>query len=139
MSPVFRKVLYAVSFEVIGILIAGLALMVLASADPARSFSLSALAATIAMAWSYAFNGLFEAWEARQASRGRSRARRAAHAILFEGGLLAILLPLTAWWLGVSLWAALILEGWLIAIFILYTYLFTWAFDAIFGLPQSAR
>lgn len=139
MSPVFRKVLYAVSFEVIGIVIAGLALMVLSSADPARSFSLSALAATIAMAWSYAFNGLFETWEARQASRGRSRARRAAHAILFEGGLLAILLPLTAWWLAVSLWTALILEGWLIAIFILYTYLFTWAFDAIFGLPQSAR
>ncbi|MGQ0610956.1 MAG: PACE efflux transporter [Paracoccaceae bacterium] len=139
MTPVFRKVLYAVSFEIIGILIAGLALMALAGADPVRSFSLSALAATIAMAWSYAFNSLFEAWEARQASAGRSRARRAAHAILFEGGLLAILLPLTAWWLGVSLWTALILEGWLIAVFILYTYLFTWAFDAIFGLPQSAR
>ena len=139
MSPVFRKVLYAVSFEVIGILVAGATLMLLAKSDPARSFSLSFLAATIAMAWSYGFNSLFEAWEARQTGRGRSRARRAAHAILFEGGLLAILLPLTAWWLGVSMWTALILEGWLIAVFILYTYLFTWAFDAIFGLPQSAR
>jgi uncharacterized membrane protein len=139
MSPVFRKVLYAVSFEVIGILVAGATLMLLAKSDPARSFSLSFLAATIAMVWSYGFNSLFEAWEARQPRRGRSKTQRAIHAVLFEGGLVAILLPLTAWWLQVSLWTALFLEGWLIAVFILYTYLFTWAFDLLFGPPQSAR
>lgn len=139
MTPVFRKLLYAFSFEVIGIVVAGVTLMLLAGTGPARSFSLSFLAASIAMAWSYGFNSLFEAWEARQPRRGRSKTQRAIHAVLFEGGLVAILLPLTAWWLQVSLWTALFLEGWLIVVFILYTYLFTWAFDAVFGLPQSAR
>ena len=139
MSPLSRKILYAVSFELCGILVAGMALLVMSSADAAHTFSLSALAATIAMLWSYAFNSSFEAWEARQPQRGRSTTRRALHAVLFEGGLMAVLLPVTAWWLSVGLWQALLLEGALVAVFIAYTYAFTWAFDRIFGLPASAR
>jgi uncharacterized membrane protein len=30
------------------------------------------------------------------------------HALGFEGGLVLILLPLVAYWLGISLWAALV-------------------------------
>lgn len=138
MSPARRKILYAVSFEVIGVLVAGTFLRLMSAAEAGQTFSLAALAATLAMVWSYAFNTLFEAWEARQSARTRTRARRAAHALLFEGGLLALLLPLTAWWLSVTLWQALVLEGWLVAIFIAYTYLFTVGFDLAFGPPQSA-
>ena len=139
MSPLTRKILYAVSFEACGILVSGLALLVLSDADAAHSFSLSALAATLAMLWSTAFNTGFEAWEARQPQRGRTPRRRALHAVLFEGGLLAVLLPVTAWWLSVGIWQAVMLEGGLVVVFILYTYAFTWAFDLIFGLPASAR
>lgn len=87
MSPLSRKILHAVSFELCGILVAGMALLVMSSADAAHTFSLSALAATIAMVWSYAFNSGFKAREARQPQRGRSTTRRALHAVLFEGGL----------------------------------------------------
>ncbi len=139
MSPTRRKILYAVSFEICGIFVAGVALWLMSTADAARSFSLSALAATVAMIWSFAFNSVFEAWEARHPLRGRTKRRRAAHAILFEGGLLAVLLPLTAWWLSVGIVEALMLEAGLVAVFILYTYLFTWGFDLIFGPPASAR
>lgn len=134
-----RKILFAVSFEVFGILVAGLFLLVLSGSDGARTFSLAAVAATGAMIWSYVFNTVFEAWEARQTRRGRSRLRRVVHAILFEGGLMAVLLPLTAWWLSVSLLEALALEGGLVIVFILYTYAFTCGFDRVFGLPQSSR
>lgn len=139
MSPTRRKVLYAVSFEICGIVVAGLSLWAMSTSDVAHTFSLSALAAGVAMVWSVAFNSVFEVWEARQPQRGRTKIRRAAHAILFEGGLLAILLPLTAWWLSVGLWQALMLEAGLVAIFLLYTYAFTWIFDRVFGLPASAR
>jgi uncharacterized membrane protein len=91
------------------------------------------------MLWNLAFNALFEAWESRQTTRGRSLARRTAHALLFEAGLVLMLLPLTAWWFDVSLLTALAYEGVLIVAFLVYTWAFTWAFDRLFGLPASAR
>lgn len=139
MTPFQRKILYAVSFETLGIAVASLGLLLMSDANVAQSLTLSALTATIAMTWSVSFNALFEAWEARQTTTGRSPARRALHAVLFEGGLVLICVPIMAWWLHVGWMAALAYEAGLIALFVVYTYLFTWAFDALFGLPQSAR
>lgn len=139
MSPALRKILYAVSFESLGVAVASGGLLVMSEASAYQSISLSILAASLALAWSFVFNSLFERWEARQMRRGRSLGRRSAHAILFEGGLVVILVPVTAWWLKVGLWQAMAYEAGLIGLFILYTYLFTWAFDNLFGLPASAR
>lgn len=139
MSPALRKILYAVSFESLGVAVASGGLLVMSEASAYQSISLSTLAASLALAWSFVFNSLFELWEARQMRRGRSLGRRSAHAILFEGGLVVILVPVTAWWLKVGLWQAMAYEAGLIGLFILYTYLFTWAFDSLFGLPASAR
>ncbi|KAF0171430.1 MAG: transmembrane pair domain-containing protein [Rhodobacteraceae bacterium] len=139
MPPFQRKILYAVSFETLGIAVASLGLLLMSDANVAQSLTLSALTATIAMTWSVSFNALFEAWETRQTTTGRSPARRALHAVLFEGGLVLICVPIMAWWLHVGWMAALAYEAGLIALFVVYTYLFTWAFDALFGLPHSAR
>ena len=138
MSPALRKILYAVSFEILGVAVASAGLLAMSEASAGQSISLSILAASLALAWSFVFNSLIERWEARQSRRGRSLGRRSAHAILFEGGLMVILVPITAWWLRVGLWQAMVYEAGLIGLFILYTYLFTWAFDRIFGLPASA-
>jgi len=100
---------------------------------------LTLMFSTVAMLWNLAFNALFEAWETRQPVKGRSPARRTAHALLFEAGLVMALLPLTAWWFAVPLLTALAYEAVLIAAFLAYTYAFTWAFDRVFGLPASAR
>lgn len=139
MSPMRRKILYAVSFETLGTVVASVGLMLMSEASAASSFALSVIAATIALCWSYVYNTIFESWEARQSVRGRSLSRRAAHALLFEGGLVLILVPVMAWWLQVGLLEALVYEAGLIVLFIVYTYVFTWGFDRIFGLPASAR
>jgi uncharacterized membrane protein len=138
MSPFTRKILYAISFETLGILVAGAGLLILSDASPGQSFVLSAISAAVAMGWSLIYNALFESWEMRQKNKGRPLSRRAAHALLFEIGLTLLLVPFLAWWLEVTLLQALAYEIGLIAIFVVYTYLFTWAFDAIFGLPPSA-
>ena len=65
--------------------------------------------------------------------------RRIAHGIGFEGGLALILLPVMAYWLDVSLWAAFLADLGLLAFFFVYTVAFTWAFDRIFGLPLWAQ
>ena len=139
MTPTRRKIVYAVSFETLGTLVASVALMLMSDADAGSSLALSILTATIALSWSYVFNTGFEAWEARQPVKGRSLKRRTVHALLFEGGLVLICIPVMAWWLWVGYLEALVYEAGLIALFIAYTYAFTWGFDRIFGLPASAR
>jgi uncharacterized membrane protein len=92
----------------------------------------------IALGWNYVFNALFEAWESKQAIKGRSLARRLAHSTGFEGGLTLLLVPVMALWLGTSFLAAFLANLGLLAFFFLYAVGFTWAFDKVFGLPPSA-
>lgn len=138
MRPALRKMTYAVSFEAIGVAVASAGLVLMSEASTQESLSLSIIAATVALVWSFVFNSLFEAWEARRAVHGRSFARRAAHALLFEGGLTVIFLPVMAWWLSVGLWEAFLYDAGIIVLFIGYTYVFSWVFDRLFGLPASA-
>lgn len=139
MSPVTRKIVYAVSFETLAILM-GAAVLTLFSGAPAEAtLALSTTGAVIALGWSYLYNSLFEAWEARQPVRGRSALRRTVHAVLFEAGMTAILLPVTAWFLAVGLWTAFVYELGLIVFYLGFAWIFTWGFDRVFGLPHSAR
>ena len=139
MTPTRRKILYAISFETLGIAIASLGLSAMSDASATQSLVLSTLTASIALIWSFGYNSLFEAWETRQPTKGRSPARRAAHALIFEIGLVVLMVPVMAWWLSVGLSQALVFEAGLIALFIAYTYLFTCCFDHVFGVPASAR
>ena len=134
-----RKVVYVTLFEVIaiGCTTAGLTLF---SSQGAAHASVAAVASSIiAVVWNLLYNTLFEAWEARQATRGRGMARRVVHAVGFEAGMLAMLVPLFAWWLDVTLWQAFVLDFGLVLFFVAYTFLFSWGFDTLFGLPASAR
>lgn len=139
MTPTTRKVVQAVLYESVAIAVVTPVLALAFSHPPGSAFVLSAVMSTIALAWNYLFNSLFERWEARQTVKGRSLARRIAHGVGFEGGLALILLPVMAWWLDVSLLEALIADMGLLAFFFFYTVTFTWAFDKVFGLPDSAK
>ena len=138
MQGIQRKIVYVGLYEGIAILCASVGLAALSGAGAGTSTALAAATSVIAVVWNLLFNTLFEAWESRQARRGRSLARRAAHAIGFEGGLAAVLVPLFAWWLDVGLWEALLFDAALLVFFLVYTFVFNWGFDRVFGLPASA-
>lgn len=138
LSPTTRRVVQAALYEGIAIAVVTPVLALAFSHPPGSAFVLSAVMSTIALAWNFLFNSLFERWEARQAIKGRSLARRIAHGVGFEGGLALILLPVMAYWLNVTLLEALVADLGLLAFFFFYTVGFTWAFDKVFGLPQSA-
>ena len=139
MQGIKRKVIYATLFELIAIALTSSVLMLLAGHDAGHASAAAAASSAIALLWNLIYNTLFEAWEARQAARGRSWMRRAAHAAGFEGGLVVLLVPLFAWWLEISLWQAFVLDLGLVLFFMVYTFLFSLAFDRIFGLPASAQ
>lgn len=56
---------------------------------------------------------------------------RGLHAVGFEGGLVVIVVPLAAWWLGISLWQAFLLDISLLLFFLPYTYVYNLVYDKL--------
>ncbi len=139
MSPKSRRVLQAILYEIFAIAFVGPVLSFAFDKPPASTVALAFVLSSIALAWNYLFNAIFERWETRQLKRGRSFARRLAHGIGFEGGLAVILVPVMALWLKISALEALLANIGLLVFFFLYAIAFTWAFDKVFGLPASAQ
>lgn len=139
MTPRTRRVIQALLYEAIAVAVVGPALGWLFDEGLASALGLALLMSTIALLWNYVFNGWFERWEARQSVKGRSLQRRLLHGIGFEGGLVLLLVPPMAWWLQISLWQAFLADLAVLVFFFFYAIGFTWAFDRIFGLPESAR
>jgi uncharacterized membrane protein len=139
LTPRTRRVVQAVLYEAFAIACVAPMLMLVFGQSPLSSLGLSVTMSSIALAWNYAFNTLFEHWEARQSVKGRSWRRRAAHGLGFEGGLALLLVPVMANWLGITWLQALVADLGILVFFLVYTVVFTWVFDRLFGLPQSAQ
>ncbi|HIE5439375.1 TPA: PACE efflux transporter [Serratia marcescens] len=138
MQGVKRKLVYVTAYEIIGMAISALGLALLSGHAPSSTGPLAVVITTIAVSWNFIYNYLFEWWESRQVSRARTLKRRILHAVGFQLTLVVYLIPLIAWWMGITLWQALLLDMALIVIIPCYTFVFNWAFDKLFGLPASA-
>ncbi|PPC88265.1 MAG: hypothetical protein CTY37_01495 [Methylotenera sp.] len=138
MKPITRRVIQAILYEIGAIALTSPIIGFAFNTSASSALGLAAIMSTIALAWNYVFNAIFERWESRQIVKGRSIWRRLAHGIGFEGGLVLMLVPLIAFWLDISFIDAFIAEIGLLLMFFVYAILFTWAFDKIFGLPESA-
>ena len=64
--------------------------------------------------------------------------RDRAHAVGFEGGLIVFLVPAVALILGIGLGEAFLIEAGLLVFFLVYAAVYAYAFDSVFGLPDSA-
>ena len=138
MTPRTRRVLQAILYEVFAIAFVGPVLGLLFDKLFASTMALAVLLSAVALCWNYVFNAGFEWWESRQTVKGRSLARRVVHGAGFEGGLTVILVPVMAWWLDTTFLNAFLTNAGLLLYFFGYAIAFTWAFDKVFGLPQSA-
>lgn len=137
MSPHVRRLIYVVTFEVLGILIVSGSLRLLGFGT-SSSGVVAVVSSTAAMIWNYVWTTMFEAWENRQATQTRTIPRRIAHALGFEGGLVVILVPLIAWILSIPIMQALLLELGLLLFFLVYTFVYAWLFDLILP-PRRAQ
>ena len=139
MTVTQRKIWQALLYEMGAIIVVTPIIVWAFDHDFASSFWLSVAMSSIAVAWNYVFNSGFEVWERKQSVKGRGWQRRLAHGIGFEGGLALFFVPLIAWWLSVSWWVAFMVDASLLLVFFIYSIAFTWIFDRIFGLPDSAQ
>jgi len=91
---------------------------------------LTAAISLVALLWNMVYNAGFERLEARFGWR-RTPPVRVLHALGFEGGLVLLVVPLAAWWLGISLWQALLLDIGLLLFFLPYTYVYNLVYDRL--------
>ncbi len=132
------RIRQALSFELIGLLIVTPLFAWLFDHTMSEMGLLVLLGATAATAWNYIFNLTFDHvlnwW---RGDTHKTMVLRIAHAVLFEATLLVLLLPLFAWWLGISLQAALVMELTFAGFYMVYAFVFTWGYDTLFP-PQRA-
>ncbi|WP_334192799.1 PACE efflux transporter [Pararhodobacter sp.] len=131
---------HAVSFELIALLLV-VPLGAAAFGMPMHDIGVvGVVSATLATLWNLLYNWLFDLALSR--ARGttlKTLPLRILHAVLFEGGLLLVLLPFIAWYLGVTLWQALVMDLSFAAFYLVYAFCFNWAYDRLFPLPEWQR
>ena len=89
---------------------------------------LTLMVSLVAMVWNMLFNAGFDQAQ-RRIGFERNLVARTVHAVLFEIGLIVAIVPLAAWWLGISWWRALVLDIGIALFFLPYSFAFNWAYD----------
>lgn len=125
-----ERVLHASLFEVIAVVVCAPLLAWLMNRSLAHMGALTLMFSAVAMLWNMLFNVLFDAAQRRMGFQ-RGLWARLSHALLFEAGLIVVLVPLAAWWLSISLVAAFFLDIGLILFFLPYTLGFNWTYDSL--------
>ncbi|WP_375172800.1 PACE efflux transporter [Pseudooceanicola sp.] len=128
---------HAISFELLALAIV-IPLGALFFDVPMKHFGVvGVVSATLATLWNMVYNTLFDlVLRRRTGSTLKSPRVRLLHAALFEVGLLMVLLPFIAWYLGVTLWEAFVMDVALAAFYFAYAYIFNWGYDRLFPLPE---
>jgi len=132
------RIRHAISFEIIGLALIT-PLGAFAFAMPMHDIGVIGVgSATLAMVWNYIYNYGFDRLLLRlRGDTQKSMPMRVLHAVLFELGLLIALLPLIAWYLGVSLWQALVMDVSFALFYMGYAFVFNLAYDCVFPLQSK--
>lgn len=130
------RIRHAVLFEVIA-----LAFFIPAGAyvfglPAAKLGVIGVVSATVATLWNFVYNLGFD--HAMQRLVGHTRktlGHRVVHVALFEIGLLVLLLPMIAWYLGISLLQAFLMDLAFVVFYVVYAFAFNLAYDRVFPVP----
>ncbi|WP_349972522.1 multidrug/biocide efflux PACE transporter [Pseudomonas caspiana] len=125
-----ERAFHAFLFEIIGVLLFAPLLAWAMGHSLAKMGAMTVMISTVAMLWNMLFNAMFDGlrrkWDFRL-----SLGTRVLHALGFESGLILVIVPLAAWWLSISLLEAFLLDIGLLLLFLPYTLVFNWAYDAV--------
>ena len=100
--------------------------------------AISVISSLVATCWNYLFNRVFDGTLQRMNGHtGKTTPLRILHAVLFEAGLLSILLPVFSWWLGLGLLESFVVQMSFALFYTVYTFVFTWGYDRLFPDPGA--
>jgi uncharacterized membrane protein len=125
-----ERIFHAMAFELLAMVICAPLFSWLLGVSLGHLGILTLMVSFLAMLWNMLFNSLFDRLQHRLGF-ARSLPIRIVHAVLFELGLICAVVPLAAWWLGVSLFEALLLDLGILLFFLPYTVVFNWTYDTL--------
>ncbi|GEO87402.1 MULTISPECIES: PACE efflux transporter [Alphaproteobacteria] len=131
------RIRYAVCFEILAlILVTPLGAWIFSM--PLTDIGIVGVgSATIAMLWNYAYNiGFDHAMQRLAGGTDKTVPVRVLHAVLFEAGVLLVLAPFIAWYLGIGLWHALVMDVSFSLFYLVYAFVFNWGYDRLFPIPE---
>ena len=129
-KSITERVFQALGFEGLALLICT-PLLVWITGRPALEMGAVTLGISLlALSWNVVFNSLFDRLKTRlQLANGGWT--RVLHALLFEGGLILLAVPLIAALMKISLLEAFILDIGVLLFFLPYTYVYHWGYDVL--------
>lgn len=139
MRSAWDRVRHALFFEIFGLLLV-VPLGALVFSMPLHDIGVVGLvSATLAMLWNYVYNlGFDHVLKRRTGTTLKSMKVRVLHALLFELGLLLVLMPFIAWYLGITLLHALIMDIAFALFYMVYAFVFNLVYDRVFPLKDWA-
>ncbi|RYH14129.1 MAG: PACE efflux transporter [Alphaproteobacteria bacterium] len=140
MRTVSDRIRHALSFEIIGLMLA-VPFGALVFNHPMQDIGVITIVSSIvATVWNYLYNwGFDHALQRLTGSVVKSWPVRVGHAVLFELGLVALLMPFVAWYLGIGIIDALVLDVSLAVFYMAYAFVFNLVYDRVFPIPGTAR
>ena len=125
-----RRIVHALSYEVILLLIIAVALSLIFHMPLEVTGGLGLAMAVTSVLWNMLCNHYFEKFETKHQLK-RTIKVRILHAIGFEGGLMLATIPMVAYALNIGLWQAIVLDFSMTLCILLYTFVFQWCYDHI--------
>ena len=125
-----RRIIHALSYEIILLIIIALALSFIFEVPMEVTGVLGIAMAVTSVFWNMIFNHFFEKFEAKHHLK-RTVGVRILHAIGFEGGLMLATIPMVAYAMQMSIGQAILLDLSMTTCILVYTFIFQWCYDHI--------
>lgn len=127
------RIRHTLGFELIGLIV----FIPLASAFFGYELHLMGImvlvASIVATLWNFAYNLVFDRVMLKIYDNTRKTvAIRVLHALLFEAGLIALLLPAIVWYLSVSYWDAFMMDIGMAGFYLVYAFVYNACYDKVF-------
>jgi len=132
------RVRHAVLFELIGLATFTPLAAIVFNQPIAHMGVIGVVGATVATLWNFIYNLGFD--RALMRLRGKVQKTigiRIIHTVLFEAGLVVILIPFIAWYLQITLFAALLMDIAVVTFYLVYAFVFNIAYDWVFPIKET--
>jgi uncharacterized membrane protein len=140
MRSVRDRIRHAISFEIIGLLLVTPLGAVVFNKPIEDIGVIAVVGATLATLWNYVYNLSFDMLMTRwRGTTEKTIPIRVLHTVLFEAGLLVVLLPFIATYLGITLWEAFVMDAAFALFYMVYAFVFNWGYDRVFPLPEWSQ